>query len=261
MNRGRPTVIVMATAVLMLGSPVDATAQLSLEATGDSLLASYNNVEALTAYRQALAKRESFDLLFKAGGAALLVGDQSDRSKEDYFNEAERYSRRLRDDYPERAGSWTLQAAIIGRLAQFRGPREKARVARDVYDMVQKALERDSTYAYAYVVSGILHREVSELGWFKRMAASTVLGGLPPASLEESRRRLFRAIELAPELIPARWEFAKTCVAMGRDDEALVHLRFMQRLSPTNSDDLRLQRKATGLMSEISERLGIGGGR
>jgi tetratricopeptide (TPR) repeat protein len=232
-----------------------AIAQQSLEARGDSLFSAQDNLRALSVYKDALKTEESFNLLFKAGSAALLVGQYTEGESEAYFEEAVDFAERLGKGYPDQPGSWTLLAATTGQLAKFRGPREKARVARGVYTHVHQALALDSTYAFAYVVAGILAREVSQLGWVKRLAASAVLGGLPPGSLPESKRHLARAIQAAPEFIIARWEFAKTCLALGQDDEALVHLNYIKSLTPANSEEDRLQRKAAGVGADLSRRL------
>ncbi|NNE46339.1 MAG: hypothetical protein HKN37_06740 [Rhodothermales bacterium] len=232
-----------------------ANAQESLEARGDSLFSAHDNLRALSVYKEALKTEESFNLLFKAGSAALLVGQYTEGESEAYFEEAVGFAERLGNKYPDQPGSWTLLAATKGQLAKFRGPREKARVARGVYTHVHQALALDSTYAFAYVVAGILAREVSQLGWVKRLAASAVLGGLPPGSLPESKRHLAKAIRNAPEFIIARWEFAKTCLALGQDDEALVHLNYIKKLTPANSEEDRLQRKAAGVGADLARRL------
>lgn len=252
---------VVATTVLSTLAIPTASSQVYDESRGDSLFAEYKNIEALSAYRQALVEVETFDLLFKAGSTALLVGDQSTSDKEEYFNEAIGYAQRLRDGYPERPESWTLLAATTGKLAVFRGPREKARAARGVHTLVNEAIGIDSTYAFAHILAGILSREVSQLGWLKRLAASAVLGGLPPGSVEESRMHLEQAVTLEPDFIIARWEFAKTCLAMGREDEAMVHLKHIGRLSPGNSEEDRLQRKAAKYEADLASKLYARGGR
>ena len=238
-----------------------ARAQSLDELHGDSLFAAYENEQALEAYRRALASEESFDLLFKAGSTALLVGDQVSSSKEEYFKEAVGYSERLRDMNPERPESWTLLAATTGKLAVFRGPREKARAARGVHTLIEEALARDSTYAFAHIIAGILAREVSQLGWLKRLAASAVLGGLPPGTVEESKKHLDLATRFAPDFIIARWELAKTCLELGREDEAMVHLKYISTLVPENSEEDRLKKKAARFALDLATRLHTRAGR
>ena len=221
----------------------------------------HDNHGALDAYREALVDGDTFDLLFKAGYTALLVGDQVPSSKEDYFEEAVGYAERLHRRYPERAESWTLLAATTGKMAVFHGPRAKARAARGVHTLVMEALSIDSTYAYAHILAGILAREVSQLGWLKRLAANTVLGGIPPGSLPESKRHLEKAVRVAPDYIIAHWELAKTCLAMGLEDEAMVHLRYIRRLQPENSEEDRLHRKAARYESDLADKLNRRDGR
>jgi tetratricopeptide (TPR) repeat protein len=232
-----------------------AHAQSDPEREADSLYAGYDEYGALDAYRVALRDGDSFDLLLKAGYTALLVGDQVEASKEDYFSEAVRYAERLHRKYPERAESWTLLAATTGKMAVFHGPRAKAHAARGVYTLVTEALTIDSTYVYAHILAGILAREVSQLGWLKRLAASTVLGGLPPGSITEAKSHFEQAVRLDPDYIIARWELAKTCLAMDLQDEAMVHLRYIRRLDADTSQEDRLKRKAARYESDLAGKL------
>ncbi|MBT8401405.1 MAG: hypothetical protein KJO98_13075, partial [Rhodothermia bacterium] len=104
--------------------------------------------------------------------------------------------------------------------------------------------------ALAYLVGGIFNRELSQLNWVQRLAASALFGGLPDGSLEESKRMLRRTIHLDRDLLIAHWELAQTCLAMERIDEALVHLRQASRLTPQNTEEVRIKKKAAELLAQ-----------
>ncbi|MDX1429821.1 MAG: hypothetical protein R3282_06015, partial [Rhodothermales bacterium] len=97
---------------------------------------------------------------------------------------------------------------------------------------------------------GIFNRELSQLNWVQRLAASALYGGVPHGSLETSKEMLRKAIRLQPDLLIAHWELAQTCYAMDRPDEALAHIRYIGKLQPQNTEEVRLKEKAAKLLRQ-----------
>ncbi len=223
---------------------------------GDSLYANFKNVSALEAYESALRRGSAdLELLLKLARTANDVAQDAqaagdaDRAERMYA-EAVTYSKRTTDEYPTASDAWFMLAATTGKLAQFRGGKEKVRIGRAVEDYYQRSIALDSTNALAYLVGGIFNRELSQLNWVQRLAANTLFGGLPDGSLEKSKEMLRKTVELKTDLLIAHWELAQTCLAMERIDEALAHIRHISTLDPQNTEEIRLKRKAAELLAQ-----------
>lgn len=115
------------------------------------------------------------------------------------------------------------KAVAEGRVALNAGTRERIQRSRAVKEHAERALELDSTLAVGHHVLGRWHREVDDLGFFKRALVKTVYGGLPDASMEQSVVHLKRAIELEDQ-IQHHLELAKTYVRMDREEDAREEL-------------------------------------
>ena len=112
-------------------------AQQSHEQVGDSLFAHFENVGALEAYSEALARSESFEIMFKSAVTANEIAQDleaaGDRAAaERTYRAAVALAERLRDIYPDEAGSWFVMAATAGKLAQFSGGKSKVAIGRAV---------------------------------------------------------------------------------------------------------------------------------
>ena len=241
---GVPACVAIAIAVVQ---PV--LGQRSLEQVGDSLYAHFDNIEALNTYEAALEGSSSLSLLFKRAVAANDVAQDLEaegkrEEAEKAFESALEYAEQVRDAHPNEASAWFILAATTGKMAQFKGGRQKVRLGRAVEEYYKKSLALDSTYALAYLVGGIFTREVAQLNWLQKLAARTLFGGIPDASLEESRSLLEKAIELAPTLFLAHWEISQTLEALGETERATEHLRFLRVLSPRNTEERRIRAKA-----------------
>ncbi len=240
--------IIVAAAVPL--SVVGQSGMLDYVARGDSLYADFDNEGALEAYQAAIdAGVIGYEVLLKRARTANDVAQDAEaagdaRKARRMYDTAVGYSDRLRNSYPDSAGSWFMLAATTGKLAQFLGGKEKVKTGRAVEEYFTRAIELDPNYALGYLVAGIFRRELSQLNWVQRLAANALFGGVPAGSLEESKDLLRKAVELDRKLLTAHWELAQTCLAMNRPDEAVVHLRQTQVLSPQNTEEVRLKAKA-----------------
>ncbi len=242
-----------------LPSLLAAQAPNEFEVAGDSLFSVFDNDGALRNYEEAAKAGEvGFDLLYKMARAAHESGQDADADgrrdrAEALYEKAVGYAEQLQDRFADRAASHFMAAATIGKLAQFKGGREKVRIGRAVEGHFEEAMRIDSTFALSYVVGGIFNREVAQLNWIQKLAARTLFGGLPNASLDQSKAYLRKAIELDRHLIIAHWELAQTCLAMDRVAEAVAHLKFLVRLPDQSSEDRRLRERAAVQLQELEE--------
>lgn len=121
-------------------------------------------------------------------------------------------------------------AVAEGRVALDAGTKERIQRSRAVKEHADRAIALDSTLAGAYHVRGRWHREVDDLGFFKRVVIKTVYGGLPDASFEQAERDFKRALELE-DAIHHHLELGKTYVKLDRPDAAREELRTVLEMS------------------------------
>ncbi len=230
------------------------SSSLDYVALGDSLYAQFDNEGALEAYESAIdAGDTSLGLLLKRARTANDVAQDAEAAGHEQraramFDTAVGYAEHLRNAYPESGAAWFMLAATTGKLAQFQGGKQKVRTGRAVEEYVTKAIELDPNYAPSYLVAGIFRREVSQLNWVQRLAANALFGGVPSGTLEQSKELLRKAISLDRTLLIGHWELAQTCLAMNRPDEAIVHLRQTQILSPQNTEEVRIRERAAATL-------------
>jgi tetratricopeptide (TPR) repeat protein len=115
-------------------------------------------------------------------------------------------------------------AVAEGRAALDAGTRERIERSRAVKRHADRAIALDSTLDGAYHVRGRWHREVEDIGFFKRAIVRTVYGGLPESSIEQAVRDFEQAIALHDEVFH-RLELGKTYLQMDRPAAARRALR------------------------------------
>lgn len=224
-------------------------------AQGQAHFEQFQNAEALRAFQQAHAHApEDFEVLTwlvrtHIDYAQDLQVEDEDAAAEQYFQQAIAFSEALREHHPDRPETHFLLASSYGKMAQFKGGREKVKIGRQVEGYAQKAIALDSTYALPYVVLGIFYREVARLNWIERTFAKTFFGGLPDGSYERSARMLERAVALYPTLSIAHYELAITLNEMDERQRAIEHLQQVVELSPLTTQERRNQGRARDLLA------------
>ena len=223
----------------------------------DSLYAAFDNRAALTAY-EALYSGDStsFVLLYRlartSGDLAKdVMAEEGVRSARPLLERSVDYAERLRELHPDRPETWFQLAVTWGTLSLSQSGREKVRIGRNVEEYANKALRLDPSYAYAHLALGIFYREVGALNWVQRVFANTFYGGLPEGGNEKALRSLRRALELDPTLVMTQYELAMTYFSMGDEPMARYHLGRAVELEPINTEEVRLQSRAAGVLAEL----------
>lgn len=143
-------------------------------------------------------------------------------------------------------------AIAYGQKAVVAPNSEKVDLSRLVREHAVRALELESNNHVAMLVLGIWNREVATLNWVLKLALDVVYGGLPDASLEESRRLLQRAMRMYPEQIMTHLELAKTLMEMDDERGAKHHLRKALSLPKRDIGDRRRVDEAQKLLQELT---------
>lgn len=155
------------------------------------------------------------------------------------------------------SGAGHLELAVaLGRQALKEGPKTRLAMAREVKAEVDRAIEIDPSVALAYHVRGSWHRKISSLNFFERIAARTVLGGIPKgASMEQAVRDFEHAVELAPEYVNHRLELGRTYAQLDRWEDARRELQMALDLPPGGSPlDAQYKQQARALLDSIRDK-------
>jgi len=171
---------------------------------------------------------------------------------EDAFVRALGHAQCLEELFPTMPDGPYWKAVAYGNLTARRGPGDKVALAREIAAAARCALDKDPEFAPALVALGIYERELAGLGFFARVAARALFGGVEDTSLGESERLLRRAVALAPASLLARYELGLTLLGMNKKDAAAAELRLVLELLPGEASDVRRQLDAAARLARLA---------
>jgi tetratricopeptide (TPR) repeat protein len=240
------------------GAPAPAQADPApAAARADSLYATFDYEAALATCRAALAADStSYDLWWRLARSLTDRGarahyDNEKPKAEAAYQEAVAAARRavlLESNRPE--GHVELCIAI-GRLALFKGGKEKLRLSKEVRSEADRALAIDPKQHRAEHVLGRWNRSIAELNFFEKAAANTVLGGLPKdASMDNAVTHFEKAIALAPEYANHHLELGRTLLALGLKAKARAELETALACPRKSVFDPEYKQQAQQLMAK-----------
>lgn len=142
------------------------------------------------------------------------------------------------------------KAAAAGRAAPLVGSnKEGVKLSRATKRHADRTLELDATITSAYYIRGVWHREVADLGFFKRIGVKAY-GGLPDASLEQSVADLKQAIEMRTRT-HHHLELGRTYMAMGKTEAAREQFQRTLDVLPASPFALQDKLKARTLLDDL----------
>ena len=212
------------------GSPARGAAADSLLEEGDRAHAALRPLDALGEYLRILdSEPDRYAALWRAAretvNLGMLASDSQERKAR--YAQAERYARSARAAAPSSSEGAEWLAIALGSEARDAGPRMRVRLAVEARDVALAALALDSANAGAHHFLGEWNAEVMRLSGVERWLARRLLGGsiFEEASWEEAERHLRASVALDPRGLMRRLDLARTCVDLGRLDEARALLR------------------------------------
>ncbi len=149
------------------------------------------------------------------------------------------------------AEGWYQLGKALGRLALFRGGKEKVNMSKEIKEVFEHAIQLDSQHADALHGLARWHREVANLGFVLKAAAKIVFGGLPPASNEESVALFLRAIAIDPQNCAHHLELGKTYLEMREKEMAAEEFETVLSLPVSDPDDPEWKAEAEELLGKI----------
>jgi len=169
-----------------------------------------------------------------------------------HLETALRYARRLQEQAPDRPEGHFWVAATSGNLTAHRPAGEKVRLSREVLKNAQRAVTVDPCFAPGWAALGIYDREVASLPWFVRAVAGGFMGGLPGGSLEESARKLGKAVALDPESVYDHYQLGLTYEKMKQPKEATEQFRLAVSLGVREAQEPAAQADARERLAHLT---------
>lgn len=227
-------------------------------ASGDAAYARGDLAAARAAYADAVrSDSTSFGAQWRLARAESELGeDASGEQQRRLVSSAVMHARAAVKAAPDSALGHVWLAAALGRQALKEGPRTRLALSREIKSEVDRAIAIDPGIGRAYHVRALWNRKVASLNAFERVAANTVLGGVPKgASMENAVNDLKRAIELEPGYVNHRLELGRTYMDLKRWADARAELEKATTLEPSsNPRDPHYQQEARELLRKIPKQ-------
>lgn len=250
---------VLITGILLLLSLLIVPAQAEefddLIKQGDDYYAKFDNKKALESYEKAYAVNpSSYEALMKVTRAYIDLGEDLDnKESEGLYLQAVDHAELMIKNEPEKAEPYFYASAAYGKLALFRGGKEKVKLSGFVEKNAKKAIELDPQYESPVTTLGIYYREVANLNWFLKAFANTFFGGELKGTNEDSERLLLKAIELNPNRIYPRFALAKTYKIMRKKDKEIEQLEKVLELPIADHEDQKKKDKAKKRLEKLTK--------
>lgn len=142
-------------------------------------------------------------------------------------------------------------AIAAGRLAFFKGPRERIELSRKIQEESAAAMRLDPGYALAWHVHGRWHYEIANLNPLLKVVAEAVYGKMPTATNQAAVDHLRRAVELEPGNALFHAELGRALLAAGRPEDARRELEKSLSLPLRVRDDADAQQRARQALRSI----------
>ncbi|RPI06651.1 MAG: hypothetical protein EHM64_02115 [Ignavibacteriae bacterium] len=175
-----------------------------------------------------------------------------DSDSEQAYKKAFGFADSLTHHYPDSAAAHFWYALSKGSLLPFVGLQEKIALGKDIKLHIQKSLECDSTFTYAYVVRAIFKREGTKLNWLEKGIVRAVFGENLSGFLEASEQYLKTALRYDSSNSFAYDELFWTYTAMGNKSLAISSLQEVIRRAPKNLREKQQQDEAREHFTELS---------
>ncbi|MFQ5432940.1 MAG: tetratricopeptide repeat protein [Nitrospinota bacterium] len=240
----------------ILAVPVQAEEFKALLKQGDEHYAKFENDKALANYEKAYAVNPcSYEALMKVTRAYIDRGEDLDnKESEGLYIQAVDHAELMIKKAPDKAEPYFYAAAAYGKLALFRGGKEKVKLSGFVEKNAKKAIELDPQYEKPVTTLGIYYREVANLNWFLKAFANTFFGGKLKGTNEDAERLLLKAIKLDPNRIYPRFALAKTYKIMRKKDKEIEQLKKVLELPIGDHEDQKKKDDARKRLEKLTKK-------
>ena len=214
---------------------------------------------AFQQYEAALALDSlSYDANWRAAQALVDIGkttpdETKDPARDSAYAHAERLARVAVEVNPNGADGWYILSAAIGRASLTKGKRERVKRAGEIRAAALRSIELNPREDGAYHVMGRWNAEIMRLSGFNRFFAKNFLGGsiFNAASWDSATIYMSKAVELRPEWIYHRLDYAEILVDIDQYSEARVELQKVEELPIGDAMDPEYKKEGAAVLKEI----------
>ncbi len=231
-------------------------------AAGDAARCRRQPDEALQHYRAVLAQDSlNYDANWRAARVLVDLGlalPNAQRARRDsLYAEARALAERAVRVNANGADAHYMVAVAIGRVALTMGARDRVRYSRVIRDEALRAIELNPRHDGALHVLGRWNAEIQRLPGVTKFFARTFLGAsiFSQATWENAELYFRQAVEISPQNIYHRLDYAEALVDMGRRPDAVPHLEQAAGLAlGCDPRDPEYKRQAAALLQRLSRQ-------
>lgn len=170
-----------------------------------------------------------------------------------YYNKAVEYGKKAVELDPRSAEAHTWYAAALAVKADKIGAKEKLNRAAEIKRELDRAVELNPNNDVAWSLLGSYYRQLSKIGWVKRLIGGTFVGKVPKGNPQAAEQALKKAISLNPRVIRHYHELGLLYLDLDRRQEALQALQTALRKPVLMKSDRRRLDEIRALVRKLSE--------
>jgi len=224
-------------------------------ALGDELAAKWDHEGAAAAYVAVTGFNPNhYEALWKAGDQYTEIADrlESKHEKESYFMQARILCEKAIKSNPDGYEGHFRLAVALGRLALFRGGKEKIKLSKMIKAEADTALTINPRADLVYHLLGRWHQNLANLSGMLKFFAKVFFGGVPPGTNEESVAMFKKAIEIDPNHLEHHLELARTYEFMKEKEMMREPLQQVMALPAIDEDDPEFKKEAEKMLKKLN---------
>jgi FimV-like protein len=214
----------------------------------------FDSEKALEKYQAALSLDSlNYEVLWKLSRSYVSVGDRipatSDEQKEAQlraYEEAVKYAEKAISANPDGSTGYAQRAAAKIHVALFKNFWKSSGLMNDVREDCEKAIELDSSSAFAYDVLGQAHLRLDQ-----RMKLFRWPFGVAWGNTDDAITCFEKAVSIHPTFIAYRVDAARAYIENEEYQKAREHLSEVSILPTLSENDNQLRKEAADLLDQI----------
>jgi FimV-like protein len=229
-----------------------------LVAEADDLASkAFDSEKALEKYEAALSLDSlNYEVLWKLSRSYVSVGERipttSDEQKEEQlqaYEQAVQYADESILVNPNGSMGYAQRASAKIHVALFRNFWKSSGLMNDVREDCERAIELDTTNAFAYDVLGRAHLKLSQ-----RMKLFRWPFGVAWGNTDDAIMYFEKAISIHPNFIAYRMDAARAYIEKEEYEKAREQLSSVSTLPTLSENDDQSRREASGLLEQIKRK-------
>jgi len=141
---------------------------------------------------------------------------------------------------------------MLSEIGDYEGTKQKIQNSYKIRDHFMKAIDLNKNDPTSHYLLGVWFFTFADLPWFQRKIAATVFASPPSCTYEEAHQCFLKAESIEPGFYAANLlMLAKTCIKLGKKDEAKHWLENMLKCTAKTESDVRDINEGRKLLSSL----------